>query len=75
MTDRFSHYIHLLYRNILSRSDANHIINKHSKSGQNALYFAAKFGNLNAVRFLLEQQADPHIKSYVILILLGVNQS
>lgn len=50
---------------MVDRHDATHVLNKHNKFGQNPLYLASKFGNLNVIKFLLEQQADPHLRSNV----------
>lgn len=50
---------------MISRTDTNHLLNKHNRFGQNALYLAAKFGNMNIVRFLIGEKADPHLTSKV----------
>lgn len=47
--------------------DPEHLINKHNKMGCNALYLAAKNGNLTIVKFLIETGANPHILSKVRL--------
>lgn len=39
------------------RSDPEHIINRKNKLGYNALYLASKYGNLEVVKFLAQQQA------------------
>lgn len=52
--------------NILERHDPDHLLNKKNRFKQNALYLACKNGNLNIVKFLIQQSANPHVESSVI---------
>jgi ankyrin repeat protein len=42
-----------------------HLVNKPNRMNQTPLYLACRNGNLSVVKFLIEQQADPHILSNV----------
>ncbi|CAD8163602.1 unnamed protein product [Paramecium pentaurelia] len=46
-------------------TDPKHILNSFNKFGQNSLYISCKNGNLEVIKFLLDQQANPFIKSKV----------
>ncbi|CAD8055940.1 unnamed protein product [Paramecium primaurelia] len=46
-------------------TDPKHILNSFNKFGQNSLYISCKNGNLAVIKFLLDQQANPSIKSKV----------
>ncbi|CAD8154760.1 unnamed protein product [Paramecium octaurelia] len=46
-------------------TDPKHILNSFNKFGQNSLYISCKNGNLAVIKFLLDQQANPFIKSKV----------
>ncbi|CAD8079342.1 unnamed protein product [Paramecium sonneborni] len=46
-------------------TDPKHILNSFNKFGQNSLYISCKNGNLDVIKFLLDQQANPFIKSKV----------
>ena len=46
-------------------NDSNHLLNKTNIFGQNPLYLACKNGNMEVVRFLINNKADPFIKSEV----------
>lgn len=45
--------------------DPQHLINCFNKYGQNSVYIAAKNGNYVVLKFLLEAEANIHIKSRV----------
>lgn len=42
-----------------------HLINKPNRMNQTPIYLACRNGNLEIVKYLLEQQANPHILSNV----------
>ncbi|CAK76421.1 unnamed protein product (macronuclear) [Paramecium tetraurelia] len=46
-------------------TDPKHILNSFNKFGQNSLYISCKNGNIAVIKFLLDQQANPFIKSKV----------
>ncbi|CAD8175082.1 unnamed protein product [Paramecium octaurelia] len=46
-------------------TDPKHILNSFNKFGQNSLYISCKNGNIEVIKFLLDQQANPFIKSKV----------
>lgn len=52
-----------------STSDQDHIINQRNINGITALYAAARSGNINVVKFLLEMNADPFRTSLVNIVL------
>ena len=52
-------------RHFYDRSSPHHLINKKNRMNQTPLYLACRNGNLSVVKFLLSQQADPHILSEV----------
>eukprot|EP01017_Pseudomicrothorax_dubius_P033000 TRINITY_DN4375_c0_g2_i10.p1 TRINITY_DN4375_c0_g2~~TRINITY_DN4375_c0_g2_i10.p1 ORF type:complete len:343 (+),score=28.92 TRINITY_DN4375_c0_g2_i10:134-1162(+) len=47
-------------------SDPDNLLNKKCSRGTNALYLAAQNGNINVIKFLIENGANPHIESKVI---------
>lgn len=51
---------------MLDHEDPNHFINSMNKYGQRPLYIAAKHGNLEVVKFLLENKANPYLTSKVL---------
>lgn len=54
-----------ILRYVRSTVDPQHMINKKNTSNQNALYLAAKNGNTNILKFLIDNEADVHISSQV----------
>lgn len=52
-------------KNFYERSDPNHLINRKNFLGQTPIYIAAKHGNLNAVKLLLERGANPKLESSI----------
>ena len=52
-------------RHFYDRSNPNHILNKFNRLNQTPLYLACRNGNLSIVKFLISEQADPHILSSV----------
>ena len=52
-------------KHIYDRKNPNHLINRPNRLEQTPVYVACRNGNLSIVKFLLEQEADPHLKSSV----------
>ncbi|CDW87167.1 calmodulin [Stylonychia lemnae] len=52
-------------RYIYDVKDPCHLINKHNRMYQTPLYVACRNGNLGVVQLLINQQADPHLKSQI----------
>lgn len=50
----------------MDKSNPLHLINKANINGYNPLYLASKNGNLNIVKFLIENEANPTIPSKVL---------
>jgi len=52
---------------MIEKSDPDHIVNKCDSEGHTPLYIAAQNGNLEVVKFLIENGAEFFIESKVIL--------
>lgn len=55
-------------RFMLDFADSSHFVNKKNNNGWTALYIAAKNGNLDAVKCMIEHKADPMLKCQVQVI-------
>ena len=47
-------------KHFYDRNNPAHMINKVNRLNQTPIYVACRNGNLNIVKWLLEQEADPH---------------
>lgn len=56
---------HDFKKNMWSRNDPQHLINLKNEYGQTPLYVACKHGNLHIVKVLIEEGANPFIKSKI----------
>jgi len=52
-------------RHFYDRKSPHHLINKTNRMNQTPIYLACRNGNLSIVKFLIQQEADPHILSDV----------
>ena len=62
-------------RFILEPNDPEHLLNKTNNQGWTPLYIAAKYGNLEVVKLLIEKKANYKIKCRVNSIFFNTNSS
>lgn len=50
---------------MFDRSDPSHLINKRNVASQTPLYIACMHGNIEMVKFLIQEEANPHVLSKI----------